>query len=50
MVRERRKVSCRWIIGVIIAKDQAITRSVVITIFDHVKRRLADEELFEVKL
>ncbi|MDE2060759.1 MAG: hypothetical protein KGL31_07300 [candidate division NC10 bacterium] len=50
MVRERRKVSCRWVISVVIVEDKVITYSVVVAIFDHVERRLAAEELFEVKL
>ena len=50
MVRERRKVSCCRIIGIVIAEDEAITHSVVIAIFDHLLRWLGDKEFLQIEL
>lgn len=44
------KAFYRWIIGIVITENQAISRPVVIAVFDHVNRRPGDEKFFEVKL
>ncbi len=50
MIRIGWKASRCRIIGIVITENQAISRPVVIAIFDHVNRRPGDEKFFEIKL
>lgn len=50
MMWEGREVSGRRITGVVVPEDKTIPHSVVIGVSDHVRCRLGDEELFEIKL
>ena len=50
VVRERRKLFCGRIVGVIIPEDEAIPHSIVVAVFNHLDPRLNDEELLQIKL
>ena len=50
VVRERRKLFCGRIAGVIIPEDEAITHSIMVAVFNHLNPRLNDEELLQIKL
>jgi len=49
-MREGGEVLGCWVIGVVVAEDQATTLAVMVAVFDHGKSWLDDDEFFEIGL
>ena len=49
VVRERGKVSRCGITGIVVAENETIAHSVVVAVLDDTKRRLDNDELFELR-
>ena len=50
MGEERRQMSSRWIIGIVVAKNEISVSAVMVAVFDDAESWLSDQKLFYVQL